>query len=505
MKKNLIFDIGANIGNLTHFFLEKSQKIVCFEANPGLVEILRNRFYGKNVVVDSRGLSDKIEIRDFFLSNAHTISTFATEWIENSRFTNEYSWDRSVKVLTTTLDSAIHEYGIPDFVKVDVEGYELTVFKGLKKLYENTTFGFEWAEEQYESVCRIIEMVTAIGYDLFAFTYEDKPTFGDELEWGKWESLSLHDDIDSNRKIKWGMIYFKKSKSPISTIILKPNRDNANFLNSEFESKTIFNSANAEEEKKYDLQDINYSNPPTSDLEEISNKNIWLSNTPLKLHLGCGEQYFTGYVNIDYPPSEHSVMDVKADYLADITKLDFPENSVDEIRLHHVFVHFNRVTALAMLIKWHQWLKVDGVLHIETPDVMGTAEILVSNAPWRIKTAAIRHLTGDQADKWAYHVDHWFGERFNHTLSKLGFHQIKIVNSRWPHPPHLCNVTVLAKKKFSVGNEELIAIADKLLLESIVSRAEKNTYKVWKAQLREVLQKISHGMGNIHTHAVPLI
>ena len=240
-----------------------------------------------------------------------------------------------------------------------------------------------------------------------------------------------------------------------------------------------------------------------TNLDEIIYQNVWAHGTPLKLHLGCGEQYFPGYVNIDYPPSEHAVMDVKADYLADITKLEFPENSVDEIRLHHVFEHFNRVTALAMLIKWHQWLNVDGLLHIETPDIMGSAEVLISNAPWRIKTAAIRHLTGDQADKWAYHVDHWFGEKYIHTLSKLGFHQIEIINSRWPHPPHLCNVRVLAKKKCSLGVEELINSADELLLESTVSPAEKNTHAVWKTQLREVLKKISHGMGNIHTEAVP--
>lgn len=235
------------------------------------------------------------------------------------------------------------------------------------------------------------------------------------------------------------------------------------------------------------------------DLDELISKNIWLSNTPLKLHLGCGEQYFSGYVNIDYPPSEHAVMDVKADYLADITKLDFPENSVDEIRLHHVFEHFNRVTALAMLIKWHRWLKVDGVLHIETPDIMGSAQALVSNADWKIKMGAIRHLAGDQSSPWAYHVDHWFAERYTHTLSKFGFHEIEVINWRWPHPPHLCNVTVKAKKRVSIGKNELVNSADALLLESTLAPAEKNTYEVWRSQLREVLSNISHGLGKIHT------
>ena len=44
----------------------------------------------------------------------------------------------------------------------------------------------------------------------------------------------------------------------------------------------------------------------------------------LRLHLGCGEQHFDGYVNIDYPSDQHNVMQVKADYQANITQLDFP-------------------------------------------------------------------------------------------------------------------------------------------------------------------------------------
>ena len=90
------------------------------------------------------------------------------------------------------------------------------------------------------------------------------------------------------------------------------------------------------------------------------------------------EQYLDGYVNVDYPPSEHNVMQVKADVYANVTELDFPAGSVDEVGLHHVFEHFNRVTALAMLIKWHNWLKIGGKLHIETPDLAGSAKTLLS-------------------------------------------------------------------------------------------------------------------------------
>src|SRR4051812_20927311 len=88
-----------------------------------------------------------------------------------------------------------------------------------------------------------------------------------------------------------------------------------------------------------------------------------------RLHLGCGERYLDGYVNIDYPPSEHTVQQTSpADELADITRLEYAPESVAEVRLHHVFEHFDRPTALRLLIDWHEWLVDGGVLTIETPD-----------------------------------------------------------------------------------------------------------------------------------------
>jgi len=215
---------------------------------------------------------------------------------------------------------------------------------------------------------------------------------------------------------------------------------------------------------------------------------LWRQGQPLRLHLGCGEQHFDGYVNIDYPPSEHTVMQVKADAYANIIELDFVPESVDEIRLHHVFEHFSRVTALAMLIKWHKWLKVGGKLHLETPDLMGSAKMLISNnASRKTKMSAVRHLAGDQASSWAYHIDHWFSERFEHTLNKLGFDPVKTRSRSWTKEPYLSNVEAIAIKARNVPIEEQLCNADELLWESTVAPAEKPTYEVWTKQLRVVL------------------
>lgn len=222
-------------------------------------------------------------------------------------------------------------------------------------------------------------------------------------------------------------------------------------------------------------------------LSQLIRKGLWKEGAPLRLHLGCGESLFENYINVDYPPVEHNVMQVKADIFADITAIALPRGCADEVRLHHVFEHFSRVTALAMLVKWHAWLKVGGKLHIVTPDLMGSAHNLLTSSSWKVKMGSVRHLTGDQAANWAYHVEQWFPERFERTLKALGFEQVRINQTRWNHEPHLCDVEAIATKTRDLSASELLKSAEALLWESTVAPEEEPTYRVWCSQLRTLL------------------
>ncbi|MDY6790232.1 MAG: FkbM family methyltransferase [Thermodesulfobacteriota bacterium] len=225
----------------------------------------------------------------------------------------------------------------------------------------------------------------------------------------------------------------------------------------------------------------------TGILAQLRGAGLWHEGQPLRIHLGCGGKHFDRYINIDYPPSGRSMVAVKADIFADIRSLDFPCESVDEVRLHHVFEHFGRVVALAMLIKWHGWLKIGGKLYIETPDLIGSAKTLISNASWKTKIGAVRHLTGDQAASWAYHVDQWFPERFKRTLGNFGFDPVKTRSWSWQHEPYLSNVEAIAIKNRKVPIKEQLHCAEELLWESTVAAAEKPLLETWMKQLYAAL------------------
>src|SRR6185369_2221030 len=114
----------------------------------------------------------------------------------------------------------------------------------------------------------------------------------------------------------------------------------------------------------------------------------------MKLHLGCGQRYLDGYINIDFPSSSHSIQETSvADLHADILSLHYPEKSVEEIRSHHVFEHFPRPIACALLAGWYLWLKEGGLLRIEVPDFRRTAQRLLNPfLSFKKRAVAERHL-----------------------------------------------------------------------------------------------------------------
>ena len=183
-----------------------------------------------------------------------------------------------------------------------------------------------------------------------------------------------------------------------------------------------------------------------------------------RLHLGCGERYLEGYVNIDFPSTLHTILQPRVEMYADITQLEFKDESIVEIRSHHVFEHFDFPTALRLLIQWHRWLVCGGSLIIETPDFEASAKLILKGSLQEAMVAA-RHLYGSQEAAWAYHRDAWWPEKFKFYSERLGFSRIQFKKSNWRGTD---NVTATAEKGKSLSENELLTAAEQILRQRLV-------------------------------------
>jgi hypothetical protein len=165
-----------------------------------------------------------------------------------------------------------------------------------------------------------------------------------------------------------------------------------------------------------------------------------------RVHLGCGDVYRRGYLNVDLPPSEGVAGgSSRPDLQSDVTKVHCPAGTLEEVRLHHLFEHFERAEALALLLRWYGWLRPSGRLVIETPDFDGCVAGFDVRSPAQ-RSLILRHIFGSQEAPWAQHRDGWSDSRFRHVLGELGFAQIT-TSQTFSDPGRLLpNVIVTAQR-----------------------------------------------------------
>ena len=202
----LLFDIGANVGLWALHNYNDTTKIICVEASPKTIVRLVKNCDGKNIVCINYAVTSSSEpIVDFFDCTANTISTLDEKWLNDSssRFYNQYSY-KKLQVQTVTIDKLILDYGIPDILKVDVEGAENIVLKSLT--HSAKTVCFEWASEWNEKTFDAINHLTSLGYEKFHIQNEDKYAYRPASYELNKEQL-IEKLSKTKQKLDWGMIW----------------------------------------------------------------------------------------------------------------------------------------------------------------------------------------------------------------------------------------------------------------------------------------------------------
>jgi len=189
-KDDLVFDVGANMGGFVDAFLQLGTRVFAIEPNPFCVKELQS-LYGNNrqftLINCALGAIESEEKMYLGGQGMHNVSTLSEEWksgAEADPGLNIAKWDKHVMVTVKTLDQLIKEYGVPKFCKVDVEGFELEVLRGLSQPIP--VFSLEYTPWRIDPTISCIEHLTHLGPYTFNITMNKSREGIGELEFRDW-------------------------------------------------------------------------------------------------------------------------------------------------------------------------------------------------------------------------------------------------------------------------------------------------------------------------------
>jgi FkbM family methyltransferase len=203
----LVFDVGANVGERTDVFTLLGARVVAFEPLPALAASLRDRFArDDSVVIRETGLGAAVGTAVLRVGDESTISSMSEAWRDavtaSGRFA-DHTWETALEVPVSTLDAEISGHGVPAFCKIDVEGFELEVLRGLS--CPIAALSVEYTHEQADVAEACLRRLAELGEYRFAFSASESMVL-----WPPgW--VSLGDTLDGLRSLAeplpWGDLY----------------------------------------------------------------------------------------------------------------------------------------------------------------------------------------------------------------------------------------------------------------------------------------------------------
>lgn len=178
----LVFDVGANVGDRVDLFLGLGARVVAVEPQAACAARIRERFGSHgDLVVEQTAVGAEDGELELHVGSESTLATAAPQWIEattaSGRFAG-HTWDRVEKVPVTTLDALVARHGVPALCKIDVEGFEQTVLEGLSGPLG--VVSLEFAMELIERTEACVRRLAALGATGFSYSLGESMALADD-------------------------------------------------------------------------------------------------------------------------------------------------------------------------------------------------------------------------------------------------------------------------------------------------------------------------------------
>jgi FkbM family methyltransferase len=135
MSERLVFDVGMHRGEDTEYYLRRGFRVVGVEANPDLVLFLCERFESAirsgQLHIVGKAIASKKGTARFAINEVLTVWSTLVEGFAQ-RNVNQGAPSRYVEVDCVTFQSVLETYGVPYYLKVDIEGSDLLCIEALR-------------------------------------------------------------------------------------------------------------------------------------------------------------------------------------------------------------------------------------------------------------------------------------------------------------------------------------------------------------------------------------
>lgn len=133
--EKIIYDIGMHVGRDTDFYLKKGFKVIAVEANPVLVKNAKATFKdaisaGRLTIIDKAIAPAGVDSIEFYTNDKHDDwGTIIPDWNRG-----QDPGFKSITVPTIQLETIVKTYGVPYFMKIDIEGADILCLQSLQQM-----------------------------------------------------------------------------------------------------------------------------------------------------------------------------------------------------------------------------------------------------------------------------------------------------------------------------------------------------------------------------------